>query len=724
MIDAKGIHSIKVIDACGRLSKEEKRDALGDLLQRATYLHDGEGNLLQRNDDVIIDGEVQKSIKTAYKYDVRNRVSALIEAAGEPIEKVTHKEYNLRGELIHLIKPDGVILTYEYDSLGRMVSLRSSDKTIHYTFTHDQSNNIVEVYDAVLGLTTKRSFDADNRMVSEKLGTDLEFLYQYDLLGRIKQLILPDKSCVNYTYNAANLKAVDRHNFHFDYDYSLSGKLAKMGLPNNLGSIYYTYDCCLRPIRVEYRQWLQSIPEGGYDLCGNLIQVYQNDSVGEVTSTYAYDSLNHLVAETGIVEHTYCFDSLHNRLRKDDISLSVNSLNQVIQQGSKSYVYDPNGNQSIKCEAEGQVEYCYDALDRLTGVIEGESKTEYIYDSFHRRLKKTRLARHNGQWELAAASSYMYLVDTEIGAVDQHGKIVEMRTLGIGNKSDIGAALLLEIEEKTFVPVHDFRGNIAALVDVHDGQLTQCYRYSAYGQEQIFDNLGHCQQSAVCPWRFSSKRIDPETGCSFFGRRYYDCEIGKWTTPDPLGFSDGPNLYAYVHNRPMKYTELVSQKAGGREIRAIYNPSYGIVLDLFECALGSMGIATRPSDLVIENWQEFFAEGGLHFLQSGHSQGGIHIKNGALRSDKDMMKKIEFLGTASAAHMPEGLFGAAAHLESRRDFVPALEGLFGGTMDSATIITLDPHNEASYWDHSFDSPTYSQPLEDRIGQYLEKYGAN
>ncbi|MGR3952301.1 MAG: RHS repeat-associated core domain-containing protein [Chlamydia sp.] len=36
----------------------------------------------------------------------------------------------------------------------------------------------------------------------------------------------------------------------------------------------------------------------------------------------------------------------------------------------------------------------------------------------------------------------------------------------------------------------------------------------------------------------------------FFGRRYYDQDDGSWLTLDPLGLSQGPNLYAYVGNNP------------------------------------------------------------------------------------------------------------------------------------------------------------------------------
>src|SRR5262249_17862311 len=72
---------------------------------------------------------------------------------------------------------------------------------------------------------------------------------------------------------------------------------------------------------------------------------------------------------------------------------------------------------------------------------------------------------------------------------------------------------------------------------------------------QIFDSCGNMQSTSLCPWRSSSKRIDPETGWVFFGRRYYDPEVGKWITPDPLRFIDGPNVYCFVKNRPIKYLD-------------------------------------------------------------------------------------------------------------------------------------------------------------------------
>ena len=93
-----------------------------------------------------------------------------------------------------------------------------------------------------------------------------------------------------------------------------------------------------------------------------------------------------------------------------------------------------------------------------------------------------------------------------------------------------------------YVPIHDPYGNTAALLDLN-GNLSAHYRYSAFGEEET-------QGIASNPWRFSSKRADPETGFIYFGRRYYMPSLGRWLTPDPVGFADGPNLYAYVHNHP------------------------------------------------------------------------------------------------------------------------------------------------------------------------------
>ena len=91
------------------------------------------------------------------------------------------------------------------------------------------------------------------------------------------------------------------------------------------------------------------------------------------------------------------------------------------------------------------------------------------------------------------------------------------------------------------------------MLDAKTGQPAETYRYSAFGEETIFNAEGQsiADSQVGNPWRFACKRVDPETGWIYFGQRYYDPEIGRWTTPDPAGFVDGPNLYAYLHHNPL-----------------------------------------------------------------------------------------------------------------------------------------------------------------------------
>ncbi|MGE4574167.1 MAG: RHS repeat-associated core domain-containing protein [Parachlamydia sp.] len=58
-------------------------------------------------------------------------------------------------------------------------------------------------------------------------------------------------------------------------------------------------------------------------------------------------------------------------------------------------------------------------------------------------------------------------------------------------------------------------------------------------------------------------RTDPETDLIYFGRRYYDTQIARWITADPLGYEAGPNLYAYVNNSPLTSIDLYGLHIGG-----------------------------------------------------------------------------------------------------------------------------------------------------------------
>src|SRR5437773_1126215 len=56
-------------------------------------------------------------------------------------------------------------------------------------------------------------------------------------------------------------------------------------------------------------------------------------------------------------------------------------------------------------------------------------------------------------------------------------------------------------------------------------------------------------------YRYSAKERDEETGFNYHGARYYATLLGRWLTVDRAGFVDGPNLYCYVRDSPMRFVD-------------------------------------------------------------------------------------------------------------------------------------------------------------------------
>ena len=85
----------------------------------------------------------------------------------------------------------------------------------------------------------------------------------------------------------------------------------------------------------------QEVPENGYDSVGNLLSLVTKDSIGQETSSYAYDYLHQLTQESGHANHNYSYDSLYNRRKLDDRDYHVNALHSLLNDTENEYIHDP-----------------------------------------------------------------------------------------------------------------------------------------------------------------------------------------------------------------------------------------------------------------------------------------------------------------------------------------------------------------------------------------------
>jgi len=554
--DPMGNQTIVEQDVTGKTAIETKKNTFGVLLAQHRNYYDANGNLQLVIHDRIENGEVKNSILTKWTYNNVNQVTSIIEAIGTPEQRIRKYEYNAYGQKSALTKPDGTVLYYCYDAKGRLSSFYSSDNSLSYTYTYNNVDSVLQVYDEVHRTSTTRIYDEQHRLTSETLENGLTIGYEADALGRKTKLILPDQSFVEYVYDAVDLREVHRNGYIHSYaSIDTHGNLLESRLPYQAGVINFSYDKLNRERSANHPLRTHSIPLiDGFDKAGNLLKFYVNDGVKDQTHTFAYDDLYQLTSENGHETHQYQYDSLNNRTLKDGSACKSNDLNQLLEQEDLGFKYDLNGNMIEKKTGEATTRFEYDALNRLTTAYTPTDTISYRYDSFDRRLSKND--------EL-----YLYDGQNQIG-VYKNGNLTALRILGTSLGAEIGGAIALELNNRILIPLHDHNGNIVKLLNPN-GTLHKTYDYTVFGLELNLD------QNDENPWRFSSKIYDTETGLIYFGRRYYDPQTARWTSPDPTDYEDGPNLYSYVHNNPLtRFDEYGLQTIANDNLAENSNPWY------------------------------------------------------------------------------------------------------------------------------------------------------
>ena len=60
--------------------------------------------------------------------------------------------------------------------------------------------------------------------------------------------------------------------------------------------------------------------------------------------------------------------------------------------------------------------------------------------------------------------------------------------LALVKGAELGASIALELQGQVFAPIHDFRGNIVSIVDTTQALSTESYRYTAFGECEVYAN--------------------------------------------------------------------------------------------------------------------------------------------------------------------------------------------------------------------------------------------
>ncbi|MCU0858313.1 MAG: RHS repeat-associated core domain-containing protein [Pontiellaceae bacterium] len=117
------------------------------------------------------------------------------------------------------------------------------------------------------------------------------------------------------------------------------------------------------------------------------------------------------------------------------------------------------------------------------------------------------------------------------------------------------------------------RGDVIARSD-ENGSLTSFALYEAYGTRPYEWGSDPDRQKA------NTKEEEKGLGLANDGRRYRDLVTGTYTTRDPIGYGDGPNIYCYVHCNPITRFDafgLMVDLTSEQEVTILRNQRQSIV---------------------------------------------------------------------------------------------------------------------------------------------------
>ncbi len=145
---------------------------------------------------------------------------------------------------------------------------------------------------------------------------------------------------------------------------------------------------------------------------------------------------------------------------------------------------------------------------------------------------------------------YIYLAGQKIASIDNHGNIY------------------YNLDDHLASPV---------LITDSSGQIVTNYDYQSFGK------LQNSTSSIDYSYQFSDKELDSENNWQYFGARYYDNVLGRFSSLDPVylqsveQYLSDPqqlNAYSYARNNPLKLVDQSGEKVSEYQPYYPVNKSY------------------------------------------------------------------------------------------------------------------------------------------------------
>ncbi|WP_437310895.1 RHS repeat-associated core domain-containing protein [Sorangium sp. So ce388] len=471
-----------------------------------------------------------------------------------------------------LLEAESFATQTAYDALNRPTSVTAPD-TSELRPAYNEAGLLERVEARVRGAVTWTTFvddiDYDAKGQRERIdyGNGISTAYTYDpLTFRLSRL---------RTTRSADTAVLQ----NLTYVYDPAGNIVEIGdsaqqtvfFDNAVvsPSAQYVYDAVYRLTEATGREHasLADVQRDQNDMpIQSLPHANDAQALRNYTEQYVYDAVGNLLrmvhqAGNGSWTRRYAYEATTNRLNSTSVP-----ADPVSGPYSATYAHDEHGNMTAMPHIDALT---WDENDQLRSTdLGGGGVVHYTYDASGQRVRK--VWEHSGLVE-----ERIYLGGYEVYRKrDATGLVLERQTLHVMD----GARRVAMVETKTvdssgpFTVTPRLRYQLdnhlgSASLEVDGAGLVIGYEeYHPYGTTAYWSASSAAEVSRK-RYRYTGKEKD-ETGLYYHGARYYAPWLGRWTSADPAGMVDGPNLYGYVRGNPIRLRDPSGTQGHG--------PNYGL----------------------------------------------------------------------------------------------------------------------------------------------------
>lgn len=513
--DNNGLQRLFTVDALNRTTHVDvdKTQLIGTQnIEGATferYQYDGLNRLISAENDFAICSNHYNSLS----WPLTETIQYTIPEAPIHTPFTITRDFNDVGALIALTYANGRKLELERDKLDRLTTIQNKENGTAYPGNPAAADN---------RLIAKMNF-AGQQPERCLFGNDASTNYRHDGVGRVIEIayagVSNPMSSIQYLYDAVS-------NIRIRNDVFPGGSLTERFAYDSLYRIAHEF----KPDSVETFNLASFFPA--------TTQIASLIPDRQTAMTNLSGSL-----ELPLMAKTYDYDLVGNRNIErlengNDVNYVTNPLDQYESRNGVNFDHDKNGN-LINTATNESKDYRYDSMNRLVSV-KSANNSELAY-FWHDALGRRILERTAGNITQLICDGNNLIAEYRNGNLFAHAQYVY--------EDGIDQPIQLAAEGKDHWYHSDLVGSVRVLSDAL-GERAVVYRYSAFGELKVL--LG---EDVFNLWRYTGRRLDTALGTYDYRAREYDPKVGRFLQRDPLEMIDGTNLYSYVANNPLGYTD-------------------------------------------------------------------------------------------------------------------------------------------------------------------------